>query len=43
MVTVYVDVLVALNLYITWFLLLASERLAGQPRVKTAAGGWPLW
>ena len=29
MVTVYADVLVGMNLYVTWFLLLASERLAG--------------
>lgn len=28
-VTIYVDVLIALNLYVTWFLLLAAERLAG--------------
>ena len=30
-VTIYVDVLVALNLYVTWFLLLASEALSGRP------------
>ncbi len=38
MVTVYVDVLVALNLYITWFLLLASERLAGSRGSKLRRG-----
>ena len=29
-VTIYADVLVALNLYVTWFLLLASEALSGR-------------
>ncbi len=31
MVTIYADVLIALNLYVTWFLLLAAERMAGCP------------
>ena len=30
-ITIYADVLVALNLYVTWFLLLASEALSGRP------------
>ena len=38
MVTVYVDVLVALNLYVTWFLLLAAERLAGSRASRLRRG-----
>ena len=37
-VTIYADVLVGLNIYITWFLLLAAEALAGCPGSRWRRG-----